>query len=146
MDKRLSQVGLDGLNLMFKALKMTGKLSYLDIDKLLAILCIDDLILTSSELITENDARCISKAVNCLLGTSCLLPYPIKINCKAPSCCSELDTKLTQSGSGRITEDTVFWRRMNFDKTTRPLIKSFCNEGIDTEWRIFDFTFDNSFE
>ena len=61
----------------FKALEQFGYKKESDVDKLLALTCIEEL--TSGEMkifITEEDYRAIERAVYCLLGSTCLMPYP----------------------------------------------------------------------
>lgn len=64
-------------NNYFKSLEQFGYKKDSDVNKLLVVSYIEELL--SGEMrvfVTEDDYRAIERAIYCLLGTSCLLPYP----------------------------------------------------------------------
>ena len=70
-------------------------------NKLLALLTLDDLLNAFSEYIDENDLRSIVNAIYCLSGTTCLIDFPSYIND---------DTLFHQTKVNyiaRITEDNI---------------------------------------
>ena len=61
----------------FKALSQFGYKKDSDVEKLLVFIGIEELVTGDMrQFITEEDYRAIEKALYCLYGTSCLLPYP----------------------------------------------------------------------
>lgn len=66
------------LDRYFKALEQFGYKKDTDVYKLLVLVFIEEML--SGELrhfITEEDYRVIDKALTCLYGTSCLIPWPV---------------------------------------------------------------------
>ncbi len=47
-----------------------------DVKKLLFYVFVNELVNTTSVVITEDDYRSLEKALYCLYGTTCLIPYP----------------------------------------------------------------------
>lgn len=68
---------LNSLNRYFNVLEITGSLKQSDVDKLLVYKFISELLNSEvSSFITEGDYSFIDKALNCLYGSTCLIPYP----------------------------------------------------------------------
>lgn len=65
------------LDRYFNVLSKLGYFNYKDVDKMLFLIAIYDFIYNDFEgLITEDDYRDIEKAVYCILGSTCLIPFP----------------------------------------------------------------------
>ena len=61
----------------YNTLEKTGYLSYDQVEKLLVLTFFKDFVTTDYRgLITYDDYRTIEQALNCLFGTTCLIPYP----------------------------------------------------------------------
>lgn len=61
----------------FEYLHLTGYYKYKDVKSLLVLLFFYDLIYHDYRgLISKEDYRTIERALNCLYGTTCLIPYP----------------------------------------------------------------------
>jgi hypothetical protein len=61
----------------YNVLSKTGYYKYSDVKKLLVLLFITDMVNGDYRgEISEADYHVIEKALNCLYGTSCLIPYP----------------------------------------------------------------------
>lgn len=110
MDK-LTDLAHIGVCNYFKALSTFGYKSYDDVNKLLTLLFIDYLLESPfSMYITEEDYRTINKALYCLYGSTCLIPYPEFY----------ATTSLVQNinlGIPRITEDSII--RLSENEITR---------------------------
>ena len=73
MDKIL----YEAITRYFNALSSLGYISYNSVDKLLFLTVIQELIYKDFRaLITEEDYRNVDKALYCIFGTSCLIPFP----------------------------------------------------------------------
>ena len=59
----------------FTALAQLGYKSYYDTNKLLALIFIQECLKEHQSFITEQDYTDISKAMECLYGSNCLIPY-----------------------------------------------------------------------
>lgn len=65
----------------FDALSKFGFKAQKDVDKLLVYIFIEELLTGEfRQFITEEDYRAINKAIECLYGTSCLIPFVSGIN------------------------------------------------------------------
>ena len=60
----------------FDSLFHFGYRNYDDVKKLLFYIFIEELVNTTSIVISEDDYKAIEKALYCIYGTSCLIPYP----------------------------------------------------------------------
>lgn len=92
----ISRQAADSVSSYFKALTYFGYKKQTDVDKLLIFNFIEELLTGSMKcFITEDDYRYIEQALNCLYGSSCLIPYP------------EYTTNTISSGCGchKIGED-----------------------------------------
>jgi len=94
----------------FNALKNFGYKKYSDVNKLLAYIFISEVLTGDMRIyITEEDYNSINKALRCLYGTSCLIPYP-KLKCNNDTIHSifinpfRLGVRITQDGNIRFTE------------------------------------------
>ena len=75
MDDSLIKFTNESLIRYFTALSQFGYKSYCDIGKLLALIFLQEYLQKYQEYITEADYNEVSKAMECLYGTSCLIPY-----------------------------------------------------------------------
>lgn len=66
----------NALNRYFSALEKVGYYRYADIQKLLILIYLNELICDKDLHIPENDYLIIHRALACLYGSSCLIPYP----------------------------------------------------------------------
>ena len=75
MDDSLIKFTNESLIRYFTALSQFGYKSYCDVGKLLALIFLQEYLQKYQEYITEADYNEVSKAMECLYGTSCLIPY-----------------------------------------------------------------------
>lgn len=97
----MTNISYDAIVRYFTSLAQFGYRSYGDVNKLLALLTLDDLLNVFSEYIDENDLRSIVNTIYCLSGTTCLIDFPSYIND---------DTLFHQTKVNyitRITEDNI---------------------------------------
>ena len=67
----------NALDRYFHALELKGYQKWEDVEKLLILLFYKDFMYDDYRgYITKEDYRVIEQALNCLYGTSCLIPYP----------------------------------------------------------------------
>ena len=65
------------LSQYFSLLKKTGYYKYADVQKLLVLIFYRDFVFNDYRgLISREDYLVIERALNCLFGTTCLIPYP----------------------------------------------------------------------
>lgn len=88
----------------FKVLSVTGHRDYNDV----YLLLVYDFIVSIIEgmwsiYVTEDDYKAMSKALNCLYGSSCLIPYPEYITEETRNMLFVL--RLTEHEEFRLTED-----------------------------------------
>lgn len=68
---------LNAVHKYFHTLSNLGYKKYKDVTNLIVFLFLEELLCgTISQFITEEDYNTIDKALYCLYGTSCMLPYP----------------------------------------------------------------------
>lgn len=73
----MEEVVYDALCRYFNTLERTGYLSYDNVEKLLVLTFFKDFVTTDYRgLITYEDYRTMEQALNCLFGSTCLIPYP----------------------------------------------------------------------
>lgn len=69
---------LCGVDLYFNTLHKLGYVSYSEVEKLLAALFLGEIVDgLFGNLLTEEEYTAIAKALTCLYGSTCLLPYNI---------------------------------------------------------------------
>lgn len=91
------------LSSYFDALGKFGYMNDKEVEKLLMFIFIEELVTGElREFITEADYRDIEKALYCLYGSSCLIPYPDLAN--ADSIWHRTDSSILLP---RITEDNI---------------------------------------
>lgn len=67
----------EGLNRYFHALELQGYMSYSNMEKLLVLIFYRDFVFHDYRAtLTLDDYHIIEKALDCLYGTTCLIPYP----------------------------------------------------------------------
>lgn len=77
----ITRQALHSVDNYFSALSQFGYKKQSDIDKLLILLFIEEILTGEMRFfVTEEDYRSIDNALNCLYGSSCLIPYPQYIN------------------------------------------------------------------
>lgn len=98
----------EALRRYFKTLSQIGYKGYDSVHKLLILLYIQEIFTGVMSLyITEEDYRVMQRVLNCLYGTTCLIPYPEYANGTSISeiPVANLNTfRITQDGNLRITE------------------------------------------
>ena len=61
----------------FSVLKKTGYYKYSDVLKLVVLMFYNDFVYTDYRgFLSKDDYRLIERALNCLFGSTCLIPYP----------------------------------------------------------------------
>ena len=97
---------LESLGTYFSALSRLGYMSYFEVDKLIAVLFMGEILDGLFDvLVSEEDFKSITNAINCLHGCSCILPYPNMSrgeSIKSPS--SLLSPRITEQCVLRSTE------------------------------------------
>lgn len=73
----MDEMILNSLNQYYTVLKKMGYYKYADVKKLLILIFYRDFVFNDYRgLLTRADYMLIEKALNCLYGTTCLIPYP----------------------------------------------------------------------
>lgn len=73
----MNEVVYDSLSSYYNALEKLGYMSYDNAQKLLILAFYKDFMYNDYRgLITKEDYKVIERALNCLFGTTCLIPYP----------------------------------------------------------------------
>ena len=73
----LDELSYDSLNNYFKTIVAVGYKSHNEVDKLILLLFIKEFTNSPFSLyIDEEDYNTINNVLNCLYGTTCLIPYP----------------------------------------------------------------------
>lgn len=70
----------DAVARYFTHLSQFGYRAYGDVEKLLALLCLEDILNIFGEYVSEDDFRSIVNSIYCLCGSTCLIKYPEYIN------------------------------------------------------------------
>lgn len=97
----MTDISYDAVVRYFTSLAQFGYRSYGDVNKLLALLALDDVLNVFSEYIDEKDLRSIVNAIYCLSGTTCLIDFPSYVNDDT------LFHKTKINYITRITEDNI---------------------------------------
>ena len=97
---------LNSLNIYFCSLSQFGYINYSDVNKLIVILFLGEILEgLFNDLIEEDDYKSITNAINCLLGTSCIIPYPkIDSGARLGTSPEMLFSRITEYCSFRGTE------------------------------------------
>ena len=111
------------LSQYFSLLKKTGYYKYADVQKLLVLIFYRDFVFNDYRgLISREDYLVIERALNCLFGTTCLIPYPDYL-------------KMGKLHLGEITE--IGQRLKNLEDTD--VLKAVdVEEETDSDIRIFE--------
>ena len=73
----MGEIVYEALRVYYNVLEKTGYMSYENIRKLLVLIFYNDLVYNDYRgLITREDYRLIERALDCLYGSTCLIPYP----------------------------------------------------------------------
>ena len=97
----ITNITYDAIYRYFTSLAQFGYRSYGDVDKLLALISLDEMINVFAEYMDEETLQSIINAIYCLSGTTCLIDFPKYIND---------DTLFHQTKINyfaRITEDSI---------------------------------------
>ena len=97
----IDNVSYDAIYRYFNALSKFGYKSYGDVEKLIALLTLDEMLHVFNEYIDEDDFRAIINAIYCLSGTTCLIDFPSYVNDDT------LFHKTKINYIARITEDNI---------------------------------------
>lgn len=90
----------------FGRLTNFGYVPDVEVEKVLALLAIKDLV--NRYLLNEQQYRITEEALNCLWGSSCMLPYPEYIKQHSMVATDkEAIYRFTEEGEDRITEDDM---------------------------------------
>lgn len=105
MEKIISKHSLNSLSSYFNSLSKLGYKSYMEVNKLLVLLFIEEILSGNYiNIIEEDDYKSISNAITCILGTSCLLPYPKYI--KQGTIINTISLfRIHENGTDKLTED-----------------------------------------
>lgn len=73
----MDEIVYEALGVYYNVLEKTGYMSYENLRKLLVLTFYNDFVYSDYRgLITRKDYRLIERALDCLYGSSCLIPYP----------------------------------------------------------------------
>ena len=73
----MDEMILSALNRYYSTLEKTGDMSNVDVQKLLLLIFYRDFVFHDYRgLLSKEDYCLIERALNCLYGTTCLIPYP----------------------------------------------------------------------
>lgn len=101
----------NSINTYFDSLALFGYRKQSDVNKLLALIFIEEILTEEMRFfITEEDYRLIERALYCLYGSSCLIPYPEYINIDylfGRKNFKNIVTRLTEDDNLRSTEDDM---------------------------------------
>ena len=103
----LSQVATS-LNDYFNTLSKFGYKKQKDVDRLLIYSFLEELLMGEARYyITEADYRTIERALTCLYGSSCLIPYPkfIQENALFDTRDIQISPRITEDSNLRSTEE-----------------------------------------
>lgn len=106
----LNQV-VESIDNYFDSLSKFGYKKQSDVDKLIVLTFIEELL--SSEMryyITEEDYRVLEQVLNCLYGSSCLIPYPKYVSDTSLFGLSDsnvLRIRISDSDIARVTENSI---------------------------------------
>lgn len=105
--KVVTQQAFDALELYFDILEQVGYMRSTSVERLLALLVVDDFLNTDiNTFVSEEDYKLISSFLYCIYGRDCLTPYPQFVN-EIP----QMGTILPQNGGlqpFRVTEERVY--------------------------------------
>ena len=119
----MDEMVYDALSKYFTTLEKVGYVPYSDVYKLLVLNFYKDFVFNDYRgLITKDDYLLIERALNCLYGTTCLIPYPDYL-------------KMGKLHLGEITE--IGQRLKNLEDTD--VLKAVdVEEETDSDIRIFE--------
>ena len=107
MEKLFSNYILKSLSSYFNYLAKLGYKNYTEVNELIVLLFIDELLNNNYvDLINEEDYSSICKAITCILGTSCLLPYPEYIKKTGVGTETISLFRLHENNNNKVTEDS----------------------------------------
>lgn len=100
------------LNNYFNALTNTGYKSYNSVEKILALICIQEFLDEFKCYISDEDYSRINKALTCLYGSDCLIPYPDYYNNSTMSTGSPftLNFACTSCPTEDIDNEDLWWK------------------------------------
>lgn len=97
----ITDLSYNAINRYFTTLAQFGYKNYSAVDKLIALLTLEEMLNIFPEYIDEKSFRSIINAIYCLSGTTCLIDFPHYINSDT------LFHKTRINFAARITEDSV---------------------------------------
>ena len=107
--KELSIVTYDSIFRYFKDLSLYGYKKYNDVYKLLALIAIEEIVTGYfSNFITEEDYKVLNNTLNCLYGSTCLIPYKqFKIQDNSVNVYNMSPIRISEDYLARISEDRL---------------------------------------
>ena len=106
----ITNISFEALQRYFHSLSVLGYRSYIDVNKMLFLLYIEEILTGEMAFyITEENLRTISGALNCLYGSTCLIDYPCIPNDDGiiHSIKRNIIPRITEDCILRISEDDI---------------------------------------
>lgn len=103
--EELDKTLLEALNRYYDALSKLGYINYETVSKLIVALFLNDILNGEfEEPLCEKDYNTITKALYCILGNTCLIPFPVYRRYTSSSKSSAFIPRLTEDCVLRYTE------------------------------------------
>ena len=103
----MDEIVYNGLSGYFSTLEKVGYVSYQEMVKLLVLIFFRDYVYQDYRgVITKGDYRMIEKALDCLYGTTCLIPYPdyLKMSKLHLGEMTEVVSRLKEMGNTKVVK------------------------------------------
>lgn len=78
--KEITDLTYESIVKYFTTLQQFGYKSYEDVNKLVALIGLEEMLDIFAEFVTEEDFKDIMTAINCLSGSTCLIDFPTYSN------------------------------------------------------------------
>lgn len=101
---------LRAIQTYYRTLEVFGYFSYREVAKLIVMLFFEEVLEGKFGLLEEEDYKLIIKAMNCIYGSNCLLPYPEYTRRYKKAIEDHMNTRITEDNITRVTEDSVLRR------------------------------------
>jgi len=105
----ITNISYNAIVKYFTSLSQFGYRSYDDVNKLIALISLNDILDIFSDYINEESFKSIINAIYCLSGTTCLIDFPSYINTDTLNHQTKINyiTRLTQDNTLRISESNA---------------------------------------